>query len=245
VILAPGIPAETELGGRACVVVDVLRATTTLTAALEAGAKAIYPLAEPDDAWRLQAQLGGEALLGGERGGLRIGGFDLGNSPREYTRAVVSGKLLCYTTSNGTAALLAAHRAGAAPIYLGALRNATAVARRLVREGRSAVIYCSGSGGRIALEDVVAAGAIAGACQGAGDVVLHDTAAIALATFRWALPDLVEILSRARHGEDLIALGLAEDIAYSAQVGASRMVGQFDGVMVRPAGHILRREVPG
>src|SRR4030042_6780393 len=100
-VLGPGPPVEVEPAGSACVVIDVLRFTTTLTAALEAGAKVIYPVCEPEDGWRLQQQLGGDLVLGGERGGLRINGFDLGNSPREYSSALVAGRILALTPSNG------------------------------------------------------------------------------------------------------------------------------------------------
>lgn len=278
VILAPGMPAELELSlGTAAVVIDVLRFTTTLTAALEAGAKAVYPVAEPEDAWRLQAQLDGDLLLGGERAGLRINGFDLGNSPREYVPGVVGGHLLAMTTSNGTGALLAAHRAGAAPVYVGSLRNAPAVARRLVREGRPAVLYCSGNGGKIALEDVVGAGAIIsgcveaarGTCGAGGTTVVHgtgrtpgargrvrvgqgtsgarvgqgvqltDTALIALAVYRQVGPDLKGCPSQ--HCRRLVEIGFEADVDYASELGASEVVGEFDGVMVRRAGHALRR----
>ncbi len=240
VVLAPGVPTEAQLAGHTAVIIDVLRFTTTVTAALEAGAKAVYPVAEPEDAWRLQSQLDGDLLLGGERSGLRISGFDLGNSPREYLPAVVGSRLLAMTTSNGTAALIAVHRAGAAPVYLGALRNAPAVARRLASEGRSPVLYCSGSGGKIALEDVVGAGAIISGCTSAGrGVELADTALVALAAFKELGSDLK--LRPSRHCRRLIEIGFEADVDYASDLGASKMVGEFDGVMVRPAGHTLRR----
>jgi len=240
VVLAPGIPADIELAGSACVVIDVLRFTTTLTAALEAGAKLVYPVCEPEDAWRLQQQLGGDLVLGGERGGLRINGFDLGNSPREYMPSVVEGKILALTTSNGTKALHDVFQAGAAPVLTGCLRNAPAVARRLLRAGKNAVMYCAGSGGKIALEDVVGAGAIIHCCAEADrEIELTDTAMLALAAFEDLGAALAEELSA--HARRLVKLGFEEDIRYASELGVCEAVGEFDGVMLRLAGHTLRR----
>jgi 2-phosphosulfolactate phosphatase len=240
VILAPGVPVENELAGQTAVIIDVLRFTTTLTAALEAGAKAVYPVAEPEDAWRLQGRLEGDVLLGGERDGLRINGFDLGNSPLEYGRATVGGRLLVMTTTNGTAALLAAHNAGASPVYVGSLRNAAAVARRISREERPAVLYCAGTRGMISLEDVIGAGAIISGCAASGrEPELTDTALLALAAFKEFGSDLKQTPSL--HCRRLVEIGFGADVEYASQLGSSTVVGEFDGVMIRPAGHALRR----
>jgi len=241
VMLAPGVEAEVDLAGSTAVVVDVLRATTSMTAALEAGVRAIYPVLEPEDAWQLQHSLGGELLLGGERGGLKISGFDLGNSPREYTTSSVGGRLLAMTTTNGTRAMAVAHAAGAEPIYVASLRNATAVARRLVREARPAVIYCAGTAGKVSLDDVICAGAIITACGDMpAEVELTDTARLAAAAFGEVRKDLVRGLRDTAHGRRLVELGFGADLEYAAQVGASLVVGEYDGLMIRPAGHVLR-----
>lgn len=241
VILAPGVPAELDFSGNTCVVIDVLRATTSMVAALDAGAKAIYPVAEPEDAWALRLQLGEDLLLGGERGGLKISGFDLGNSPREYTPQKVGGMLLAMTTTNGTAAMLLAQRSGAEPVYVATLRNAPAMARRLLREDRDAVIYCSGTGGRPSLDDIIAAGAIVSALQESPvGVELKDTACLAMAAYRQARKDIAGSLAATEHGSRLVKIGFELDIRFAAEIGASQTVGQFDGVMIRPAGHVLR-----
>jgi 2-phosphosulfolactate phosphatase len=241
VMLAPGIPAELPLAGSTAVVIDVLRATTSMVAALDAGVRAIYPVLAPDDAWRLQAKLGGEMLLGGERGGLKISGFDLGNSPREYTAKAVGGQLLAMTTTNGTAALAAAHGAGASPVYVASLRNAPAAARRLLREARPTVIVCAGTDGRVSLDDVISAGAIVSAClDSPADVTLTDTARLALAAYRDVHRDLVRGLRETSHGQRMVELGFEADIVHAAAIGTSNVVGQYDGLMIVPAGHVLR-----
>src|ERR1051326_320070 len=110
--LVPGLVAPGELAGGVAVVVDVLRASTTIVHALAAGCVAVRPCAEVADARALAEQLpAGKLLLGGERGGSPLPGFDLGNSPREYTPARCGGTILVLTTTNGTAALLRAAEA--------------------------------------------------------------------------------------------------------------------------------------
>ncbi len=107
VYMLPDLLAGQSLAGCRAVVVDVLRATTTVVQALSAGARAVVPCLTIDDARARAAEFPpGEALLGGERGGLPIEGFDLGNSPAEYTSQVVAGKTVVLTTTNGTKALL-------------------------------------------------------------------------------------------------------------------------------------------
>jgi len=242
VVLAPEVPAELALEGHSCVVIDVLRATTSMVAALDAGVKGIYPVADPEDAWALQQRLAEDMVLGGERGGLKISGFDLGNSPREYMSATVGGRFLAMTTTNGTRALLEAAKAGADPIYIAALRNAPAVAKRLLREQRPTVLYCAGTHGLVSLDDVLAAGAVISACvDTSGDVALADSARLAMLAYRSERRDLGEALRATQHGAKLVALGFGTDLDFAAQVGASTAVGQFDGVMVRLAGHVLRR----
>src|SRR5262245_9024917 len=104
--LAPELFQSGDLHDGVAVVIDVLRASTTIVQALAAGALAVIPCSEVDEAERLAARFRpGTALLGGERKGVRIAGFDLGNSPGEYTPAVLRGKTLIFTTTNGTRAL--------------------------------------------------------------------------------------------------------------------------------------------
>ncbi len=142
-----------RLGGATALVVDVLRASTTIIAALAAGCAGITPVADPDEA-RRRARDG--ALLAGEQRGEPIAGFDLGNSPLEFTRDRVAGRTVVLTTSNGTRALLAARRAHA--IGVAAFVNLSAAAGWAAAEARDIVVVCSGERGRRSLEDHVCAG---------------------------------------------------------------------------------------
>lgn len=139
----------------AAVVFDVLRATTTITTALANGCQRIIPVAQVEQARELAAKHP-TALLGGERGAVKLPGFALGNSPLEYTSQRVAGKNIILTTTNGTGAIVQAARQ--APVVLiGCLLNARAVAKRLVHYNQ-VLLLCAGTRGQFSLEDSLAAG---------------------------------------------------------------------------------------
>jgi 2-phosphosulfolactate phosphatase len=148
------------------VVIDVLRATTTIIYALQAGAKAVIPCREIDEARQIAKRFPPhEKILGGERGGLPIDGFDLGNSPEDYTPDRVQGKTVVFTTTNGTQALL--HAKKAKQILLGAFVNASAVAQHLF--GQEEVhLLCAGTDGQPTDEDILLAGMLAKKLQRQG-----------------------------------------------------------------------------
>jgi len=138
------------------VVVDVVRATTTIVEALANGARGIFPTGSIEEAVKLAASLGREdTLLCGERRGVKIDGFDLGNSPSEFTRDVVEGKRLVMSTTNGTAALTAAPEARR--VLACALTNLGAVAEAIERD-EHVVMVCAGRQGGFSIEDAVCAG---------------------------------------------------------------------------------------
>src|SRR5262249_4493644 len=149
------------LAGSLAVVIDVLRATTTIVHALSAGCKSVRPCAESEEARALAGGLkAGSVLLGGERGGEPIPGFDLGNSPRAYTPRRCRGTTLVFTTSNGTRALIRA--AEAARVLVAAFVNYSAVCEQLRQEARPLHIVCAGTEGSVSLEDTLLAGALGG-----------------------------------------------------------------------------------
>ncbi len=157
-LIPPGI-----LRGGVAVVVDVLRATTVMVYALAAGCEAIIPCEEIDEAKAVAASLPtGTALLAGERGGLPIPGFDLGNSPGEFTPEVCQGKTLVMTTTNGTRAILACLDADR--VYIASFANLRATSDEIVVQflkkdhGHPVHIVCSGTEGLISLEDSLLAG---------------------------------------------------------------------------------------
>ena len=155
----PQFVAESALAGSVVVVVDQLRASSTICHALSAGAKCVMPFVEVDATLSKARQFSqGEVVLGGERGGRRIAGFHLGNSPTEYTPEKVFGQTVLFTTTNGARAL--AHARLAQRVLVGATVNRRAIVAGLV-DAERVDILCAGTGGHVTREDVLAAGAIA------------------------------------------------------------------------------------
>lgn len=147
---------EAEFQGRTAVVIDVLRATSSIVRALASGASAIYPTSGTEDAIKLATSLGREdTLLCGERRGLKIEGYDLGNSPGEFTSRTVGGKRLIMNTTNGTRALLATE--GAERVVVASFLNLRAVAEA-VRGTSELAVVCAGRDDAFALEDAACAG---------------------------------------------------------------------------------------
>jgi 2-phosphosulfolactate phosphatase len=228
-ILVHLLPAHFEpsdLRGGVAVVMDVLRATSTIIQALAAGAESVVPCGEIDEARKLADRSPpGTVLLGGERGGLKIPGFDFGNSPGEYTRDAVTGKTLIFTTTNGTRALLRAREARR--VLIGALSNLGAVAELLAAETGPVHLVCAGTGGHVTLEDILCAGAIAHWFNlAASDADSGDDATqLALTLFTSSGQDydrahedrVLATLRQSRGGRNLIDCGLENDIAACAE----------------------------
>lgn len=163
--LLPSLIPPGSLRGGIAVVVDVLRATTVMVHALAAGCEAIIPCAEIAEAEAIAFGLPpGTALLAGERGGLPIPGFHLGNSPGEFTPEACVGKTLVMTTTNGTRAILASQEADR--VYIASFTNLQATADELAVQflkrdhGQSIHIVCAGTEGHVSLEDSLLAGAL-------------------------------------------------------------------------------------
>lgn len=222
------------------IVLDVLRATSTIVEALANGARAIVPVATADEAARMAQNIGRDTvLLCGERRGLPIEGFDLGNAPPEFTAGQVAGKSLVMTTTNGTRAFLtvAERRSGqgegeASVILAGAFLNLTAIIRRLRgaegADGGAAALVCAGREGRFALEDAVCAGAVVRGLADAGATLeLNDGAMAARALAGRHIRDLQGVLERTAAGRHLESIGRGEDVAFCAAVDRTDIVPRF------------------
>ncbi len=174
VAYTPASLAGGALAGATALVIDVLRASTSIITALANGCAGVVPVGEPAEAIRRAAGAPG-ALVAGERKGDPLEGFHLGNSPLEFTRERVGGRIVFLTTSNGTGALLAVRAAEA--IGVAAFVNAGAAAAWALAAGRNLVIACAGDVGRRSLEDEVCAGLIVEQVRGARpDAVLGPEA---------------------------------------------------------------------
>jgi 2-phosphosulfolactate phosphatase len=213
-----------EVQGRTVFVIDILRATTSMCAALHHGAKAIIPVSSTEEALRLAQTIGSaDMLLAGERNCLRIDGFQLGNSPLEMSEPVVRGKTLVLTTTNGTEALLACQGANAVhPVCAGNLSLAAERARETLERDRSLLVACAGRGGAFSLDDAYTAGRLMAAVLGrtSGRRGCNDAAVASLDLVRRYGENWERPLRRSRAGRELIRLGFANDVLAAARLDA-------------------------
>jgi 2-phosphosulfolactate phosphatase len=217
--LLPVLAPARSLSNGVAVVIDVLRATTTIVHALAAGCVAVVPCLEVEEAVERAKTLRctGKVLVGGERGGQAIPGFDIGNSPRECTAARCKKSTLVITTTNGTRALLRA--AEAERVFVAAFVNFSAVCEQLRADARPVHIVCAGTDGEVSLEDTLLAGALVDfLCEAGGDVRLNDAARLAWDCFENHGRVLDGALAVGAGGENLRALGYDADIRAAAQV---------------------------
>lgn len=240
VLFTPADHEAARLDGRLAIVIDVLRASTTVVEALAAGASEVVPVVEVSEAL---AMAGAGVVVAGERGGLRCEGFDLGNSPGEYTPAAVGGRRVVLCTTNGTRAMRAAAGAGAAEVLVGAFTNLKSVVAVAAGDGRDVAILCAGQDGRFALEDATCAGGVvAGLAYRRGDVARKTDAAVAAeALFRSFRDDLIRLFTIAAHGRHLVDVGLGDDLPVCATLSTRalvpRLVWTGEGLQVlRPHG---------
>lgn len=216
VLLGESLPTPADVAGRVVVVIDVLRASTVIVDALASGARAVVPFAEVEDVVQAAKRYGrDEVRLTGERRSLPIPGFDAGNSPLEMRPALVSGRIVLMTTTNGTATLTATH--GAWRVLVGAFTNFTVTVQAVVtamREGRDALLVCAGQERRFALEDAACAGAMASRiARGCRSAVLGDAARLVRRAAPRYLRDPLALAQDASHARALAAAGFAADLA--------------------------------
>ena len=222
------LPEEAgPLPGRAVVVVDVLRATTSLLVMLERGCAEVL-IAPSIEAARRYHRAHPDVLLAGEEGGRAPAGFHFGNSPVAFAAAALAGRRVVFATTNGTRAMRMARDASV--VLLGCLRNRSAVAREALaaaRDGLGLSVVCAGREGRFSLDDAYTAGAIVAAAltgrEGGGSLELTDAAMAALELYR-GTPQPAALFRRTRAGQNVIAIGLPEDLDYCAEPDRSETV---------------------
>jgi 2-phosphosulfolactate phosphatase len=219
-------PAE-EAAARIGVVVDVVRATSSIAQALASGYERVLCCAEIEEARQLRAELGDEAVVGGERSAVVIEGFDVGASPREFVQAP-KARTLILTTTNGTRAILAA-AARCDVVLLGSLLNLSALVAAAREDGGDVAIICSGFKGAFALDDAYCAGRIVAELDGE-----RTDAAIAANVIARAWPSPLEGLNARTYGPP----GLEADVEFCAQVDTLQTVPRFSR-MVGTAAEII------
>jgi 2-phosphosulfolactate phosphatase len=215
------------------VVVDVVRATTTLVEALANGARGIYATASTEEAVKLAHSLGREdTLLCGERKGSKVAGFDLGNSPREFTRDAIEGKRLVMSTTNGTRALAKGQHG--ARLLTCAFTNLSAVAKA-VQSAERLVVLCAGREGRFTLDDALCAGHLVRAVQGDRELALNDASQAAAAWAGFRKPSR-KFLEATEGGRTLLEIGLGDDLDVCAEIDRHDIVAEMRNQAIVRAG---------
>ncbi len=227
VFFGPVTLPPSEWQGRVVVVIDVLRASTTIVTALAHGARAVIPFESAEEAvTRFRSFERSEVLLAGERKAARISGFDLGNSPAEFTPEVVEGKTILLTTSNGTVALAAVQ--GAREVLVGAFVNlaaTVAAVRSHLRAGADVAVVCAGSERQFALEDAVCAGRLLRLlARRLAGAQWNDAARAVVTLERKHGRDVAACLAGTVHGRALAEAGFAADIARCAELDTQVVV---------------------
>lgn len=229
-----------RLVGGVVIVIDALRASVTIVAALHAGAPFVVPTLTVEDAHAAARALApARVLLGGERGGVLIPGFDLDNSPHSYTRERLAGRPVVFTTTNGTAALLQARAASL--ILVGSFANLSAVCDAVALDPRPVHILCCGTRDEISMDDCLPAGAMARRLTAAGRrLVSDDSGRMCLLAYLGTMASptgLVEAMRASRGGRNLANIGLGSDVDFCARFDTLPVLPSFDPA----SGRIMRQ----
>jgi 2-phosphosulfolactate phosphatase len=228
---------EANLENKTVVVVDVLRSSTSVCAALIAGAKGIIPTEGPGEAGEMRMKLGADnTVLAGERNGVRIENFELGNSPSEFTEKAVSGKFVIMTTTNGISMFKKTGKAEL--VFSGGLVNASKVVEKVAQADKDLVIACSGSQGNFSIEDTLCGGLLIDLLNSKYQRArkMNDAAIIAHQLYENNVSNLRETIEKGEHAQYLATLGFRNDVSTATLI---------DSMPVRPVlrdGRLIRDE---
>ncbi len=229
VILTPNLLPLYPLQGKVVVVIDVLRATTTMTVALDQGATKVIPVESIEECLSYKDKP--DHILAGERGGQKVEGFSYGNSPFEYMDGVVKGKTLVLTTTNGTRAIKMS--SDAKEILIGGFLNFSALTRWLLNESTDTVLLCSGWRDKFNLEDTIFAGAIINHLK-EYFLVDSDSAFAAEKLYLNSRRNMLHYMKQSSHYKRLAKFGVVNDIKYCLRPDLTNVVPILkDGALVR------------
>ncbi len=229
----PQAVTEKHFYKKTAVVVDVLRATTSIIEALRNGAAQVITARDPAEAMAFYSHFGKkDSVLAGERGGLRLPDFELGNSPLEFSKKVVDGKTVVICTTNGTQAIYACR--GASRLLIGAMRNRTAVAKEALKQGEDITLICAGTLGECSADDIIACGGILSAileqCETAPE--LNDFSRICMLTYSaWCKGEAD--LSLTTHYKRLFELGFVEDLSFCFEQDKTDVVPEYNNGSIK------------
>ena len=223
---------EEDLRNKTAVIVDVLRATSTITTAIANGAKGVVPVEDMGDASKIAQNLDSAGyLLCGEKNGVKIEGYQLGNSPLEYKRDIVENKTLILNTTNGTEAISRSSLAD--NIIIASFLNLKHIVDLLRSQGNEVVIVCAGWRGRLCLEDSLCAGQIVHELFG-GSLPndARDGAKVAFGLYEKYGDDLEGVIGKSNHAVRLKEIIGNEDVAYCCKINSCKVVPAMnDGII--------------
>ncbi len=223
---------EENLRGKSAVIIDILRASSSIVTAINSGAKKIIPVEDMSDAVKIAHTMdANDYLLCGEKDGSKIEGYHLGNSPLEYTKENVADKTLIFNTTNGTKAIKKASLANR--IYIGSFLNQKSILKALKQHDDEVVLICSGWRGRLALEDTMFAGSIIhNLCKGNLPDKTKDGAKVAFGLFERFGDTLEETIRKSDHAFRLRNLVPEDDVPFCCQVDKFNVLpGMKDGII--------------
>ena len=225
--------SDVRLSGCTVIVIDVLRSSTCIIWALRNGATKVIPAVDPGDAASMHMVIGGDSVLAGERGGVKITGFDIGNSPMDFTASTVKGKTVIVSTTNGTGAICAASSAPC--VLIGGMINKTAVAKKAIELGNDVILLCAGTDGEVSADDICAAGAIAQAIyDNCGNIEYQqkDMTFKARELYKDHCSKRTD-LSRTKHGRRLVELGFSADVSFCLTEDMTDTVPEFTSGIIQ------------
>jgi 2-phosphosulfolactate phosphatase len=218
VFLSQIITDELFFTGKTTIVIDVLRATSTIVTAISNGAKEIVPVATIEFAVKVSGGMfGGQTLLGGERNTKKIEGFALGNSPLEYSKDVVDGKSIVFYTTNGTKAIAKARYSD--NLILCSFLNISAVANHLIKLNNDIEIVCAGRNNYFSIEDSVCAGMLVTKIKNHySDLELNDSAKASIILYEKFSKNIPKMMRTADHAKLLLGNGFEADLDYCSKI---------------------------
>jgi 2-phosphosulfolactate phosphatase len=233
---------EMQLKDKNIIVIDVLRASTSVITALQHGAKEIIPVSNIDSAVKISGSLFGDVTLrAGERNGKMIDGFNLGNSPLEYTEAVVKGKSIILMTTNGSAAMVKGRHAK--NLIVAAFVNLSTVTTFLRNLREDFIIICAGKENNFCVEDAVCAGKIINDLENetGNQFELNDSAVAAKALDKAFGKSILKVLKCSNHGKYLTEIGFGEDLKVCAGIDTIPLLPVLVGNVIRLQKESLKR----
>jgi len=233
VLFSPVQADELFFTGKTTIVIDVLRASSTIITALTNGAKEVVPVGTIEFAVKVSGGIfGGQTLLGGERNTKKIEGFALGNSPAEYSKEIVSGKSIVFYSTNGSRAIVKAKYS--ANLFVCSFNNLSAIAKHLIQLNEDVIILCSGNNNFFSLEDSVCAGMLISELVNVNkNAGLNDSSKCALTLFKSFGKNILKLLSETDHGELLITNGFESDLEACAKLNSTEVIPHYSANVLK------------